>query len=121
MNKNDQEYLVQRIRTQYTESTHTELDELRRLHAKVKRPANIFAYAFGGIGALVMGAGMSLVMTDLGTALGLAGSMLPGIAVGLAGMCMALINYPVYQKIVGHRKQRYADQVLKLSGKIMKG
>ena len=46
MNRNDQEYLVQKIRTQYTEKEHTGLDELKLLDAKVKRPANIFAYIF---------------------------------------------------------------------------
>ena len=36
--KNDQEFLVQKIRTQYTEKQHTQLDELKELDAKVKRP-----------------------------------------------------------------------------------
>ena len=68
---NDQEYLVRKIRTQYTEKEHTALDELRRLDSEVKRPANVFGYVFGTIAALVMGAGMSLVMTDIGKMLGL--------------------------------------------------
>ena len=46
MNKNDQEFLVQKIRTQYTEKEHSALDELKELDKKVKKPANIFAYAF---------------------------------------------------------------------------
>ena len=66
MNKNDQEFLVQKIRTQYTEKEHTALDELKELDTKVKRPANVFASIFGSISALIMGAGMSLVMTDIG-------------------------------------------------------
>lgn len=44
---NEQEYLVQKIRTQYTEKQHTELDELRALDRKVKMPANAFTYSFG--------------------------------------------------------------------------
>ena len=43
MSNNDQEFLVQKIRTQYTEKQHTELDTLKALDAKVKRPANVFA------------------------------------------------------------------------------
>ena len=31
MNKNDQEFLAQKIRTQYTEKENTQLDELKRL------------------------------------------------------------------------------------------
>ena len=65
MNRNDQDFLVQKIRTQYTEKEHTGLDELKELDTKVKRPANVFAYIFGSISAIIMGAGMSLVMTDI--------------------------------------------------------
>ena len=88
MNKNDQQFMAQRIRTQYMEKESTELDELRELDAKVKRPANIFAYVFGSISAVVMGAGMSLVMTDIGATLGIANAMVPGIIIGVVGMVM---------------------------------
>lgn len=65
MDRNDKEFLVQKIRTQYTEKEHTQLDELRALDAKVKRPAKVFAYIFGCAGAILMGSGMSLIMTDM--------------------------------------------------------
>ena len=61
MNNNTQNYMVEKIRTQYIEKESTELDALRELDAKVKRPANIFAYVFGSISAIIMGSGMSLV------------------------------------------------------------
>ena len=64
MNQNDKDFLVQKIRTQYTEKEHTQLDALKDLDKKVKRPANVFAYIFGSIGAIIMGSGMSLVMTE---------------------------------------------------------
>lgn len=121
VNKNDQEFLVQKIRTQYTEKEHTDLDALKELDAKVKRPANVFAYIFGSIGAIVMGGGMSLVMTDIGTTVGIADPMFPGIAVGIVGMLMAIINYPIYKGILGARRKKYADKIITLSDKIMKG
>ena len=83
---NEQEYLVQKIRTQYTEKQHTELDELRALDRKVKMPANAFAYSFGAVSALIMGSGMSLIMTDIGQTIGMASPMTPGVVIGLAGM-----------------------------------
>ena len=101
MNKNDQEFLVQKIRSQYTEKESTELDALRELDAKVKRSANVFAYVFGSISTIIMGAGMSLVMTDIGTRVDISDSMLPGIIIGIAGMFMAIINYPIYKGIIG--------------------
>ena len=119
MNTNDKEFLVQKIRTQYTEKTTTELDELKALDAKVKHPANIFGYVFGSISAIIMGGGMSLVMTDIGCFLGMTSTLLPRIALGLVGMAMALVNYPVYQAILNARKKKYADEILKLIEKIM--
>ena len=119
MNKNDQQFMAQRIRTQYMEKESTELDELRELDAKVKRPANIFAYVFGSISAVVMGAGMSLVMTDIGATLGIANAMVPGIIIGVVGMVMALVNYPIYKGILGSRKRKYGAEILKISEKIM--
>lgn len=119
MNRNDQEYLVQKIRTQYMEKEHTQLDALRELDAKVKRPANVFSYIFGGISAIIMGCGMSLVMTDVGAALGMSSAMTPGIVIGVAGMLMAILNYPIYKGILNSRKNKYADQIMKLSDKIM--
>ncbi|MGN0658398.1 MAG: dihydropteridine reductase [Emergencia sp.] len=119
MNKNDQEFLVQKIRTEYTEKEHTQLDALKELDAKVRRPANVFAYIFGGISAIVMGSGMSLVMTDIGETLGMASPMAPGIAIGIVGLLMAVVNYPVYNRILRSRKNRYAAEVLALSEKIM--
>ena len=119
MNKNDQQFMAQKIRTQYMEKTPSELDELRELDAKVKRPANVFAYVFGSISALIMGAGMSLVMTDIGSTIGMDSTMIPGIVIGVAGMAMALVNYPLYQRILGSRKKKYGAEILSLSDKIM--
>lgn len=119
MNKNDQEFLVQKIRTQYTEKESTELDALRELDAKVKRPANVFAYVFGSISAIIMGAGMSLVMTDIGSAVGISDPMIPGILIGVVGMVLAIINYPIYKNILSSRKEKYAKQILALSDKLI--
>jgi hypothetical protein len=119
MNKNDQQFMAQKIRTQYMEKQSTELDALRELDARVKRPANVFAYVFGSIGAIVMGAGMSLVMTDIGATIGMESTMLPGIVIGIVGMVMALVNYPIYKGILGSRKKKYGAKILALSDKIM--
>ena len=121
MNKNDQEFLVQKIRTQYTEKESTELDALRELDAKVKRPANIFAYVFGSISAIIMGSGMSLVMTDIAETVGIQNPMFYGIIIGIVGMFMAIINYPIYKSILGSRRKKYANKIIALSDKIMKG
>lgn len=119
MNKTDQEFLVQKIRTQYTEKEHSKVDALKELDAKVKRPANVFAYIFGGLGAVVMGSGMSLIMSDIANTLGLENPMIPGIIIGVIGMAMAIVNYPIYKGILDSRKKKYAGRILELSNKIL--
>ena len=117
----DKEFAVEKIRSQYTEQEHTELDALKALDAKVKKPANVFGYTYGSISAIVMGAGMSLVMTDIGTKIGLTATLVPGIAVGVAGMAMSCTTYPIYKKILNSRKKKYAHQIMELSDHITKG
>ena len=119
MNKTGQKFMAQKIRTQYMEKTPSELDALRELDAKVKRPANVFAYTFGSISAIIMGAGMSLVMTDIGEVIGITSALVPGIAIGALGLGMALLTYPLYKSILGSRKKKYSAEILKLSDKII--
>lgn len=126
MNNNDKDFLVQKIRTQYTEKEHTQLDALKDLDKKVKKPANVFAYIWGVIGSLVMGAGMSFTMDVIepGTYLGLTigeSMMVPGVIIGIIGILMVSITYPIYKKILGSRREKYADEIIALSDEIMKG
>ena len=115
----DQEFIVQKIRSQYTENGRSELDELKALDAKVRKPANVFGWVYGSISAVVMGAGMSLVMTDIGAMLGMTETLVPGIAVGVVGLVMTCTTYPIYKKILNSRKKKFAPQILKLSEQIM--
>lgn len=119
MNRNDQQYLVEKIRTQYVEKEHSALDELKELDNKVKRPAKVFGYIFGSIAAIIMGAGMSLVMTDIGATVGIGNPMIPGIVIGVVGMLMAIANFPVYKGILSSRRKKYTDKIIALSDKIM--
>ena len=122
MNGTDKNFLVEKIRTQYVEKEVTELDGLRALDAKVRRPANVFAYTFGSIGAIIMGAGMSLVMEKTVAAwlsLGTAEAMVLGIGVGIVGLVMTLVNYPIYGRILSSRRKKYAGEIIAMSEKII--
>ena len=112
---------VLRIREKYLPREESTLQELKRLDARVKKPANVFAYIYGSVSAIIMGAGMSLVMTDIGAVIGLSSAMVPGIVIGIVGMGMALSTYPIYKSILSRRKKKYAPQILELSEKITKG
>jgi hypothetical protein len=118
MNQNEQQAAA-KIREHYAEKETTDLDTLRALDAKVKRPVNVFSYVYGSISAIVMGAGMSLVMTDVASKLGLGiDPMISGIVIGSVGMVMALLNYPIHKKMMEARKKKYASEIFALSDKI---
>ena len=119
MNQKEKEFIVQKIRTQYTDKEHTQIDALKALDKKVKKPANVFAIIFGSISVIIMGSGMSLVMTDIGANIGVAEPMIPGVIVGIVGMVMVIVNYPIYKRILSARREKYADKIIALSNNIM--
>ena len=115
----DKEFVVEKIRSQYMESEHTELDALKTLDAKVKKPAKVFGYIYGSIGAIVMGTGMSLVMTEIGDLLGSL-AIVAGITVGIVGIVLAALAYPIYNRVLKKQRQKIAPEILQLSGELLR-
>ena len=104
---------IEKIRASYTEKEITKFDELKELDRRVKRPAEIFAYVFGSLSSLVLGTGMCLAMKVIG-------NMMPlGIGVGLVGIALVTVNYFLYKKILKSRKQKYANEILKLTDDLL--
>ncbi len=114
-----QQQEVEAIRKKYTNDTApTEIDkmtQLRRLDAGVTQKASVAALCVGIISALIMGSGMSLVMTDLGEKLGMTATTVPGILIGIVGMAGVILAYPLYQSIVRRERKKIAPQILKLT------
>lgn len=99
------------IRRKYIERENTKLDQLQALDIKVKTPGTVVASIIGVIGALVMGTGMSNVMVWK--------NMTIGLALGIPGLIMVCLAWPVYKMITGRRKKKYAQQVMELSNAII--
>lgn len=114
-----QQQEVLQIREKYLFKTVSSLDALKALDRKVKHPADVFCCIYGSVSAIIMGAGMSLVMTDIGTILGLSAVMVPGIAIGVAGLALTLTTYPIHKGMLSRRKQKYGPEILKLSDSIL--
>ena len=114
----EKETLAEKILSSYKEKESTELDELRRLDKSVKRPIRVFSIVFGSIWAIVMGAGMSLIMTDIGDIIGMSSSLPTGLILGITGLLFSLINYPLHKKLLSSRKKKYAPEIIALSNKI---
>ena len=114
---------IKAIRQKYAaqEQPEDKLAAIRRLDAQVTEKATAVSLVLGILGALIMGSGMSLTMTDIGELLGLNATlaMLVGIAVGVAGMVMAGVAYPVYNRIVKTQREKIAPQILRLTDELL--
>ena len=106
---------VQKIKNQYTTKQQTKIDQLKQLDKKVKKPARVFAYVFGTIGALVLGTGMCLAMKVIGD------MMLAGVGIGLVGIGMVSCNYSMYKAVLDSRKSKYSNQILARTNQIEYG
>lgn len=62
---------------------------------------------------------MSLVMTDIASMVGITEPMVSGIVIGVVGLVMAVLTYPIYKKILNSRKKKYADEIIKISDSII--
>lgn len=95
------------------------MEQLRHLDRKVNGKAQAWAIALGVIGTLVLGTGMSLAMTDLSGFLG-GTAMFIGIPVGLIGILLVALAYPVYNRILKKERQRVAPEILRLTDELLK-
>ena len=112
---------VEHIRKKYLPQAEEEnkMEQLRKLHHSASEKARARAIAVGTMGALILGIGMSLCMTDLGAALGNL-ALLIGIFAGLAGILLVALAYPVYNRVLKKQRQRIAPQILRLSEELLK-
>jgi len=116
---------LRRIRDKYDHKRNENEDKmakLRRLDASVTQTAQTIALIFGVVGALILGFGMSLCMTELSEMLGVYESfaMVIGIVVGVFGGVMAGMAYPVYNLVIRARKKRVAPEIIRLTDELMK-
>ena len=115
---------LKRIREKYTPPTETEdkMERLRRLDASVTQKAQVVALIFGIIGALILGIGMSLCMSDFAEILGSYRNMamVIGIPIGLVGGVLAALAYPIYNLIVKCERKKIAPEIIRLTDELMK-
>ena len=110
---------VEEIRKAYHPKEEDKMAELRRLHAIPTQKAQVASLAVGIIGALILGTGMSLCMTDIGAALGNLALIL-GIMIGLAGAVMVAVAYPIYNRVLKKEREKIAQEILRLTDELMK-
>ena len=119
----DREEII-RIREKYTEKDESEdkMERLRRLDLGATQRAQAWALVFGVIGALLLGSGMSLFMSELGSMIGLGTvqSLLIGIPMGLVGCVLVSLAYPMYNLILKRQREKIAPEIIRLTDELMK-
>lgn len=113
---------IKAIRKKYAapEQTEDKMAQLRRLDAGVYSKASTASLVVGIIGALIMGIGMSLVMTDIGEMLGTVLAMIIGISVGIVGIVLVCLAYPIYNRTLKKEREKIAPEILRLTDELMK-
>ena len=105
---------IKRIRSKYTPKEENKMEHLQRLDASATQKATMYAIIVGVIGALILGAGMSccLVWTN--------SLLIPGIVIGIIGMAVLAVAYPLYNRTLKKERERIAPEILRLTDELMK-
>jgi len=105
---------IKRIRSKYVPREENKMEQLRRLDAQVTRKATMYAIIVGVVGALILGTGMSCCMVWGGRVFAF------GIVIGLAGMAVLAVAYPLYNRVLKKERERIAPDILRLTEELMK-
>lgn len=105
---------IKEIRNKYTPKEENKMEQLQRLDASATQKATVYAIIVGVIGSLILGTGMSCCMV-FGN-----GWFIPGIVIGLIGMAVVSVAYPLYNRVLKKERERIAPEVLRLTDELMK-
>ena len=110
----EQQQEIRDIRQKYLPPETNKMEQLRRLDKSVGDKATLYSLICGILGALVLGGGMSLCLVAS------SGWMLPGILIGVIGIGLTAMAYPLYLRVLYRERQRVAPEILRLTDELMK-
>lgn len=113
---NTDKIYAEQIANEYASKDTSKVVALRKLDAKAKLPAIVFAYSMGIVSALVLGVGMCLTMGQFGSKTGFTFGL--GIVIGVVAMIGMAINYPIYKRLLEKGKRKYAFEIMELAKEI---
>ena len=105
---------IRNIRQKYMPKEENKMEQLRRMDAGVTRKATSISLAIGIVGTLLLGVGMCCCMVWQGV------WFLPGIVIGLAGIGILALAYPMYHRIIKKERKKIAPEILRLTEELMK-
>ena len=105
---------IKKIRSKYEEPKEDKMAYLRRLDESATRKGTLLSIAVGVIGTLILGLGMCCVMVWQIT------WFVPGILIGLLGIAVLAIAYPVYLQVTKKEREKIAPEILRLTDELLK-
>lgn len=106
---------VKKIREKYLPKEADTMETIRRLDESTTKKAAVISLVFGIVGTLVMGTGMSLVMTLSGLTW-----FISGIIIGVIGIVLVAVAYPVYSAVLKRERKRIAPEMIRLTDELLK-
>ena len=114
---NTNKILAESIAKEYLPKKDSKIVALKKLDARAKRPATVFAYTFGTISSLIAGTGMCFAMKVIGNGFF---DFILGIVLGVVGFALCGVNYLLYKAILKRGKKKYAFEIVELARDICK-
>lgn len=113
---------IMKIRQKYQPEEENKMDQLRRMDASVTKKASVVSILLGTLGTLVLGTGMSIIMTEFGSFLRVSETvrLVFGIILGSAGLVILGLACPLYYHMVKKEREKIAPEILKLTEELMK-
>lgn len=105
---------LKKIRSKYMPKEENKMELLRQLDARVTQKATMYAIMVGILGALILGTGMSCCMVWGDTV------FILGVIVGILGLAVAGLAYPLYNRTLKKERERIAPEILRLTEELMK-
>ena len=90
------------------------MDQLIKLDKQAEVPGQIASIVAGTVGLLLLGVGMCCTMV-WNTSMSI---FILGVVVGIVGMMVAGVAYPIYQKVTKRERAKIADQIIALSNEL---
>ena len=113
---------IRKIRKKYEFREEDPISRIRKLDNSVTQKATAISLVFGVIGVLVMGSGLSFIMTDLGSVIGLSGNIpwVLGMLTGVMGLILVVLAYPMYNNVLKKEREKVASEILELTEELMR-
>lgn len=113
---------IKRIRDRYLPPQEDKMEQLRRMDAGVTKKASCVSLVIGVAGTLLLGFGMSLVMSDMGGLFHLSpeAAMAAGVLTGILGIAVLASAWPVWLRTVKKEREKIAPEILRLTEELMK-